>query len=160
MRKLEWVRICAKSLWKSRLLKMVIFNQNSMHWCVLKCFSNYAHYKVWDEIIHPFPNFNGATTTLLNDYNWKAPVCIQTLLVRVTRIEYNEIWIYIINICSNETWIRCLLATFTLATLEPQLATLFMSKPQWDMHLSGRSRLKTWCSSGNFKHIPRVANFL
>ena len=23
--------------------------------------SNYIHYKVWDEITDPFPNFNGAT---------------------------------------------------------------------------------------------------
>ena len=23
--------------------------------------SNYIHYKVWDEIIYPFQNFNGAT---------------------------------------------------------------------------------------------------
>ena len=23
--------------------------------------SNYIHYKAWDEIIHPFPNFNGCT---------------------------------------------------------------------------------------------------
>ena len=23
--------------------------------------NNYIHYKVWDEIIYPFPNFNGAT---------------------------------------------------------------------------------------------------
>ena len=22
--------------------------------------SNYTHYKVWDEIAYPFPNFNGA----------------------------------------------------------------------------------------------------
>ena len=22
---------------------------------------NYIHYKVWDEITYPFPNFNGAT---------------------------------------------------------------------------------------------------
>ena len=25
------------------------------------CISNHTHYKVWDEIIDPFPNFNGET---------------------------------------------------------------------------------------------------
>ena len=26
--------------------------------------SNYIHYNVWDEIIHPFPNFNGCTVDI------------------------------------------------------------------------------------------------
>ena len=33
--------------------------------------SNYIHYKVWDEIIYPFPNFNGATVEVwewINDF--------------------------------------------------------------------------------------------
>ena len=29
---------------------------------LLTWISNYTHYKVWDEIIYPFPNFNDATT--------------------------------------------------------------------------------------------------
>ena len=41
----------------------------SMTWCVpvsWKVYNkawigNYTHYKVWDEITHPFLNFNGAT---------------------------------------------------------------------------------------------------
>ena len=36
-----------------------------------KCFSIYNHYKVWDEIIYPFPNFNGATVEvweLMNNF--------------------------------------------------------------------------------------------
>ena len=26
-----------------------------------ECISNYIHYKMWDEIAYPFPNFNGST---------------------------------------------------------------------------------------------------
>ena len=28
---------------------------------ILPGISNYIHYKVWDEITYPFPNFNGVT---------------------------------------------------------------------------------------------------
>ena len=30
------------------------------------CISNYIHYKVWDEITYPFPNFNSATIAVEN----------------------------------------------------------------------------------------------
>ena len=28
---------------------------------ILACISNYTHYKVWDEVTHPFSNFNSVT---------------------------------------------------------------------------------------------------
>ena len=39
--------------------------------------SNYTHYKVWDEITHPFPNFNAAVTPLkfTEVHTWATAYC-------------------------------------------------------------------------------------
>ena len=37
--------------------------------------SNYLHYKVWDEITYPFPNFNGATVEVMGMDRWFHLTC-------------------------------------------------------------------------------------
>ena len=42
--------------------------------------SNYIHYKVWDEITYPLPNFNGATISLRMDIKFD-PTQYKELLI-------------------------------------------------------------------------------
>ena len=44
------------------------FNLLQYYWSTLRMISYYKHYKVWDEITHSFPNFNGAAGTLGHGY--------------------------------------------------------------------------------------------
>ena len=63
--------------------------------------SNYVHYKVWDEIIYPFPNFNGCTVEvweLISKFNKRF------LMDVITYPCWNSCWSMLANGVSQTKW--------------------------------------------------------
>ena len=74
--------------------------------------SNYIHYKVWDEITYPFPNFKGATIEV---WEWISNFFTHFMMAMITNPFEIKVKPYMLNILTRTwqspvfaiTWLSC-----------------------------------------------------